>query len=60
MIELFIKLKNILETEKLEEKYSEEYNVLSMIQYEQELNEKASETRKNISDYFTGLVKEEK
>lgn len=62
MFSLIEKLKEIFEVENLTEKYSEEYNVLSMMVYEQELNEKAEETRKNITNYFTNAQenKEEK
>lgn len=62
MFSLIEKLKDIFEVENLTEKYTEEYNVLSMMVYEQELNKKAEETRKNITNYFTNAQenKEEK
>lgn len=52
MLKLIEKLKEIFEAENLNEKYKDEYNVISMMIYENELNEKAEETRENIKNYF--------
>lgn len=62
MFKLIEKLKEIFEAENLTEKYNPEYNVISMMVYENELNERAEETRKNITNYFTNAeeIKEEK
>lgn len=61
MINLIYDIKNIIESEHVEEKYKEVYDVVSKMIYARELDEKANELNKEINEYLQKDVnKEEK